>query len=386
MTTFADIKYESARVTFPSLGVWQADIHFVGLNAPAVGTEGVLVLGEQEFVGTVINLQIVSAAMVKLKIVGGKGNFDKLIEAKHFKDKTVSEIITSMLGNLETVSSFPSKIESTILKHAQLFNNIPIGHQLTNLSITQGFNWYLNNDGQVAFEERDNNRVIQLPENSKILDKDYAGNIKLQVLDLVNFPLPGGTYNNKTIEEVRVCAEKVETIVYLNRTNNKTNLKEIINSNFKHQINKLYECKIIGQNSDGPGGVVGGTLNIEPVDPTIRGGGLSKVPIVVPQGLLLQVMSDNICYMRYSDEGRWEPKVVGFQNLNSDDASNLIWIVGSNSGAQFVALSNIVNANFEALETWLAGHVHNTGVGISSNPVVAPPVPDDVASSVLKTN
>lgn len=94
---------------------------------------------------------------------------------------------------------------------------------------------------------------------------------------------------------------------------------------------------------------------------------LEQVPVLIP-GAWAAGDSVLLVFSEEDFSGWFETGVVAeapSKRRNGYYAVAIPFIAREGQSSEFVALSNLVNARFERLETWVDAHVHPTGVGPS---------------------
>jgi hypothetical protein len=392
----------SANIKLQETGKWQADLEIdLALEAededafPANDAGRVAVLVEHhgaEFVGTVETGDR-RGERFQCRIVGGAGGLTTELPARSYLSQqgvTLGQLIGDVLKEAgETLSSTVTDAVKNRTLPRWTRAEGPAERALEALVKKTGQNWRILRDGTIwvgtdTFPEADIDAID--------IDSDPSdGAIELAAGEEDDDPGPllldpCSTYNGLKILEVQheLSGSKFRTIA---RTTTLKRAVERLLQGKQQEIDysRVYGAKVVSQNEDG-------TLELEPDTDLVKGGGLSKVPILLGVPGSVQVPSGARCTVLWESGDPTKPRALLF----STAALSLLMIGG---GAQFVALANLCDSRFDAIEskinsmvTAINSHIH-TGVttgGGSSGPPAAPQGSlspgNSVAASKLKTD
>jgi hypothetical protein len=327
------------------------------------------------------------------RVVGGAGGLETKLSAKSYLSQvgiTLGQLIGDVLKDAgETLSA--TVTDATKNRKLPRWTRAEGTAERALAALTKATeqNWRVLPDGTVwvgvdTFPEADIDAVVidTNPTNGTLElaageEDDSPGPLLLE---------PGTTYNGSRILEVRHELGAAKFRTFARASTLKRVLDRILEGKQQEiDYSRVYGAEVVGQNEDG-------TLELRPDTDLVKGGGLSKVPVLLGVPGSVQVPAGARCTVLWEGGDPTKPRALLF----STTALSLLMIGG---GAQFVALANLCDARFDAIEskinsmvTGINSHVH-TGVttgGGSSGPPAAPQGSispgNSVAASKLKTD
>jgi hypothetical protein len=290
-------------------------------NDPVEGTKSQLIVDKISWVGTVVNSTVIGPGQYKVRIVAGNGEMTGLTSAENLTDTNGRNVINKLIGSTETIGNVLTTVSAYKLKQWEILNNVPRGLQLSRLI------------------ERFSNHVWRFSNAGALIITDDSATSLTKLLD------------------------------------------ELTSRQHRDSMQRCYPARVEAQNSDGFGetGKVGGSLKLLPDDPRIRGKGMDKVPIRGIPGALYRIPAGARCFIQFDVDDPSKPFVSGFETTDfsvfTDAGPNEYTVTfGHASNADFVALSTIVNANFQTIKDYLTNAI------VLATPV-GPTTPGDPAAS-----
>lgn len=291
----------SATVEMPYVGVWHvSSLEASGSTAPEVGSVQTLSINGVQFSCAVTRATAI-AGRVKMRLAGGKGRLVREIAARHWSMPTVGAIIRAILAECgETLAPVASTaatavngatIDPTILsvKLPQWKTNaIQASRAMQRVCDHQGLIWRVLRDGTVwigteAYPEQTVKHTL--------IDEDWASGAIDFAPDAPDLK-PGVTFRGQQIRYVVHTLTRSEACL-----ETPSGLLDRFLSGIRQEIqfSRSYPAEVIAQNADG-------TLQLRPIDTTIKGGGLNNVPIRtglpgfevrVPKGAIVSLEFNN---------------------------------------------------------------------------------------------
>lgn len=387
MLKLKDTTVAELSAAFPRRGAWSAYADLPERITLSVGERTQLQVDSLSLSCTVVSVDTAVVGHTKAHVVGGAGGMSKTISAKNYGNgPSLRTVLVDMLVQQGEVLSADSDklVLLARLRTWQAFADVPLGEQVSRLLESQGASWRFSDDGSVVVVVDRFNSQLQLPTDASVSESSAAGSVTYSVPSIDKVPRPGTTFGEVMINEVVINADPRTTLVTLHQQQLSDFFSYLKRSDAR--LSALYPGSVVKQNDDG-------TLDVNPDDVRIKGAGLQRLDAKfgVP-GVTVAVSPGERVYVAYDANDANRPFVAGFEGERSRD---FLITLGKANEAQFVALANIVNANFEALKTYLDNlktgydaHTHPTGVGPSGPPAAPAPTPeasDDVACTRLKT-
>jgi hypothetical protein len=368
-------------VDFYRNGCWVADCLFA--NDPVEGTKSQLIVDKISWVGTVVNSTVIGPGQYKVRIVAGNGEMTGITSAENLTDTNGRNVINKLIGSTETIGNVLTTVSAYKLKQWEILNNVPRGLQLSRL-IERFSNhvWRFSNAGALIITDDSATGNTTLPTNAVLKDSQFNGSKVYSVSTLDKMTEPGSTTaDGWKIEQVNLSADHKTVKLTLFKTSLTKLLDELTSRQHRDSMQRCYPARVEAQNSDGFGetGKVGGSLKLLPDDPRIRGKGMDKVPIRGIPGALYRIPAGARCFIQFDVDDPSKPFVSGFETTDfsvfTDAGPNEYTVTfGHASNADFVALSTIVNANFQTIKDYLTNAI------VLATPV-GPTTPGDPAAS-----
>lgn len=368
-------------------GLWSADCSFA--TDPKVGTKGTLKIDDFSCVGTVVNSTLIGPGNFKVRIVCGNGAMSEATTAQNLTETSAINVINKLINSTETIGNIPSLVSSYKLKQWEILNGVPRGKQVSRLlSQFENHVWRINSEGSFIITDDSATGNTVMPSKAVLMDSIGDGSKIYRVSNLDKMPEVGSvTSDGYVIEQINLSADNKGITLTIMKESLAKAFDVLTSRPHRDSLQRCYPCRVDGQNSDGEQGTLGGTLKVFPDDPRIQGRGLDKVPIRGIPGALYTIPRGARCFIQFDVDDPSKPFVSGFETNNfssfsgAGDSEYFISF-GNPSSSQFLALANLVNARFEALESKVDdhinlynGHIHVTTatIGATATPGVLSP-------------
>jgi hypothetical protein len=373
----------SCEIKMPRIGAWEATFE-VDLSAENteeafaaddLGRVGVtLEHAGASFVGTVLRSGVQGDKLTG-KLVGGRGGLTKELSSKNYQTPLGVKVDT-LLGDIlrESGEVLSETVEQAVRdRKLQRWSRASgtAKEALTRLATALDLSWRVLRDGTVwlgtdayptiapdhiVVDEDDNRSGTQALAS---LSEDASGPLTID---------PGVTFNGRKVQQVihRLDRRRFRTEV-AERTARDALKAASAGAQTEIDYSREYFAKVTAMNPDG-------TVQVVPDDPKIAGSGLDAVRIWLGVPGTVTVPSGARCVLKFAGGNPQDPFVSAF-------GSGALTELRLGGGAQFVALANLCDSRFNAIEskinsmvTAINSHIH-TGVttgGGSSGPPAAP--------------
>lgn len=370
----------SSVVSLPLFGVWVADLAVDQLDAldfkPGASVTCETDDGSLELEGTVLPDR--GGAFIDtthVRIVGGKAGLAKVATPKFFRSPQalLRDVFNALLGDAgESLSATVSAALLASNLDAWTITRMPVSQALNVVlaRVAPDAGWRILPDGTWWAGTETWTKVR--PELEVLRHDPADGSFELGVDRPIIVPGQDveGVGKVARVEHTLSRGGKVRSKVWIAGAREERGIKEeiaelVADALPEVDLMSLYEAKVVTQSADLS------TVDLRPVDSRIPG--LTKVPLHNPPGYKAQISSGGLVRVGWAGGDPSKPFAFTYTG-----GVQLITIGGDGS-AQFAALSNKVNANFDAI--WA---VLNGVFGAASPPLVtpAPASPDPVYTAV----
>lgn len=239
--------------------------------------------------------------------------------------------------------------------------------------------WRFDRDGNMVYVKDKNINVVAAMPSVCFLYQSNTNWLRYQAFDLDGIPDPGSYIDDPTInkrwriEEVIIEANYREVIITLKKQSSSSIIKQATINKAEDSFAKNYSAIISSQNSDG-------TINLNPDDDLIKGGGLKNIPVRAPFGFKCHVQAGVRAIVQYENNDPSRPYIVGFYEMTDVQHgmnSAVYATVGNTSNAQFLAQAP--KTNDEIARIW--DFLENTIVLVSP---VGPTQPGSTAATAAR--
>jgi hypothetical protein len=358
------------RLTLPRVGVWTGEATHDG--TAALSGRVTLDLDGATFVGTV-SVSKVEAGKVITRFVGGAGGLTRELDARAYAGTTLSAPLADILR--ETAESLSGAVSSADLAVAvPTWQRVrgPASGGVAAIADKAGLSWRVMRDGTVWLGRETwpetTAKPVELDANWSDGSASFSDGIALE---------PGTTYAGNRIEQVVHSYARSKVITEAS-TESPSGLLNGLLDVVRRELDfaKAWRCVVISQHSDG-------TLELLPDSPRIRGRGIDKVRISPGlAGAKIQVPAGAACFVAFDGGDPSKPFVLGWES----ETGMTLTTIGDAGSAQFVALANLCDSNFSAINNWMATTTFPTGVGPSGTTIVPAPTMQAVACTKLKAS
>lgn len=350
----------------------------------SAGERTTLILGEDRYEVTVSRADSLGPGTQKVRFVSGNGGMSKpLPQANNFVDTAGRDIIQYLLDQAgESLASAPPLLLTSSPRNYQLLSGIPIGVQLAKYAMRESAVWRVGLDGRVLITQDTDTTPVRLSEHT-LSSTLFDGSLSVYMHELSSYPRPGQWIDeygeNYRVEQIDVEADQ-NTLSF---TFYKSSLADTFNAQYARVgYESNYPCTIVSQNSDGPfGDDIGGTLEVMPDDPRIRGLGLDRIPIRCLPNMNVRVPAGVKATIQFDHSDASRPYITGF---HVDSSPNSVLYVIGDASAEFVARADKVLSELEDIKDAFDKHTHPIPDGATSTPTTPLPSPSSVACSTLK--
>lgn len=295
--------------------------------------------------------------LIEARIVGGAGGLSFAPKnPRNMVKPTGLDIIKSFADDGgERVGYIVEDLSKREFANFQTFASLPIGWQLGHFLSQYGYHYYLDESGQITVQHKDNSQSVQLPEDATLVKSTPDGSKVYSYSSLDSLPRVGDSLDGQTVKLITITANNTSLFLCFSFKDQQNLIKD---SAIASVFNASYSATVVGQNNDGPEGTLGGTLQLIPDDPMLRGGGMDKVPMRLLQGYAVRVPEGSRVTIRFDQKNGNKPFVDSFiqpgdySQLPTSSANNL-HCFGDPAKADFVALAELVMSNFGKIETML---------------------------------
>lgn len=348
----------TATITLSRRGAWTADIETVNAPAVAAGDHVTLVLGSQAFVGTVHRAVAFEGRGHDVRIVGGLGGLSTLLTPAQFYRPTVRNVLDAALAAGETLSSASDL--TALAKPLDFWerSSRTLGQELDAIANVTGLEWRVLSDGSVWMG-------TSLWAQSALTTyevMDHVADAGKMVIAADNpVVLPGETLEGLRVSIVvhRITEDETRTEIYQDSTVDRSLglLDSLIRRSQPTDLHAFYPYQVISQNADG-------TFELKAIDPRMPS--LSHVRYEPATPGTLYSIGSGVCMVGFEGGRETAPYVaawkLGTPTTVSLPVSSTLHL-GAVSGADYVALSGLVQSNLNALKAAIAAAVVVTGDG-----------------------
>lgn len=326
----------------PLRGAWVADcLHVSPGDVPAAGAAAVITLGSQTFVGTVVRVSQLEDLGWDCQIVGGAGRLSTLLPVRQYVGPAAQLVLAEALsdaGESPTTSVVTATLPSWRRPQRTLGQELDAICDALSLALGNEQHWRIEADGvvQVGAETWVSST---LTDYDPMEDDASEGRITIGSEDPI--VLPGETLRGMQIALVvhRVEPDSTRTDLY------DTDPSDSMRALFEPvDLLACYEYQVLTQNADA-------TLELRTTDSRLPD--LSKVAWApgLP-GARSTVTNTARCLVTFERGDAQRPRVIawtaGTPTTLALPVSSLLHL-GATTGADFVALSTLVNGYLQAL-------------------------------------
>jgi hypothetical protein len=295
--------------------------------------------------------------------MGGSAELDLTPKAKQLIDTNGKNILNSLIFDTkEKYETISNDISNYTLPYYQIVESASRGAQVSRFLERFNFKWRVNSSGNIEIIE--NTGELETPTQVSLIDCLADGSLILKTNKLDKEPKPG-IYNNEQFNEIIIDVDANSLILTLYKTSFKEVFDDFIWRKTKQTVQQSFIALVDSQNADG-------TLKLVPQNKQVKGGGLTNVPIGYGGANFSQtnIPQNTKVIVQYSES---DPSKNYVSAIFFDDIDDSISIYGNPSSAQFVALSNLVDARIQRLVDFINNElVLSTGVGPTSPGAVTP--------------
>lgn len=367
-------------ITIPRQGAMYATLLLDNPDNPrspqfAAGQTLLLKVDAIQYSVTVISASPASFGDTSYNVVGGKGHMFDDATPRNVVGSTRSVVIKTIMADAPAEVIGTSDLPFGQVKNWQTIQGASVGAQLQNFVAEFGAVWRTRRTGQIDVK-LDTYAAATLPvQNQRVNADDHSVSYAVQLFDVV--PEPGTTVDGIRVEEVEIEFNDLSSQLTLRSATLASALATALGGSLaRTMFSQTWPATITRQ--------TGQKVAIKPDDARIKGKGLDNVPFNYGLPLITATNCEG-CRVRFGyDAGNpGRPRIVAFEA--STGSGTCLITIGDVGNAQYVALSNIVNQNFEDLKTAYDAHFHPTPNGPSSPPTQPAPTPADTACTRLKS-
>lgn len=395
--TLNNIPLTSVQLTLPFNGVWVGDISLSTDDKISLGKGYKLNIDNVSLSCSIISL-VNNNGLIEARIVGGAGGLSFAPKVpRNMVNPTGLDIIKSFAddGN-ERIGDIADDLSKREFANFQTFASLPIGWQLGHFLSQYGYHYYLNESGEITVQHIDNTKSVQLPDDATLIKSTPDGSKVYSYSSLDSLPRVGDYLDEQAVKLLTITANNTSLFLCFSFTEQQNLIKD---SAIASVFNSSYSATVVGQNNDGPEGTLGGTLQLIPDDPMLRGGGMDKVPMRLLQGYAVRVPEGSRVTVRFDQKNGNKPFVDSFiqpgdySQLPVSSANNL-HCFGDPAKADFVALAELVMSNLSDIESMLSDistqynqHTHaNNGGSAPTQTITKSYKKKEVKSNQLKSS
>lgn len=259
----------------PRIGVWNATVD-VDSDAPIAGRVTLTIDGVS-WVGTVVKGDW-HAGRVSAQIVGGAGKLAKVLDVKHYRGGTLGSVVNDLMR--ETGETLSATTDSQVRSHSVSRWTRPIGKAsvtLKQVSDEMKLVWRVLRDGTVWLgndtwteAKAVHDEIDRTPGRDALLIAPEAPHIK-----------PGDTFDGRRVARVVTSIQEgagLRQELQFESANGGNRVAEDIaaiidqQTGTKIDFSRMYPARVVAQSADS-------SLELIPDSPTLRGNGLSGVPL-----------------------------------------------------------------------------------------------------------
>jgi hypothetical protein len=343
----------AATISLPRRGAWTADVETQGVPTVAAGAAVALVFGSQTFLGTVHRVTTLEARGCNVRIVGGHGGLSTLLQPAQFFQPTARNVLDAAL--LAAGESLSSASDTATLSAQLNFwerSARTLGQELDALARATRLEWRVLADGAI-FVGLSTWAAARLTEYQVMDHIADVGKMVIAADDPV--VLPGQTFEGIRVSLVvhTVTADGTRTEIYQNDSVDRSLglLDSLIRRSQPTDLYAFYPYQVIGQNADG-------TFELRAIDSRMPS--LSRVRYAPATPGEQYTSSNGVCVVGFEGGAETAPYIaawkLGTPTTVALPVSSLLHL-GAVSGADFVALSGLVEAQLTALKSAISATV-----------------------------
>lgn len=387
------IPVSEVSLDFPRIGVWAGDALVSSDHSFSLFDEVQLKVDEIIYQGTIIAISN-DEGLQKIRIVGGKGGLSFPPKySRNMKDIKGKDIIDGFIKDAsENLGYIAPEIANYENPNFQTFNSIPIGVQLSHFLRRFNDSFFRiapNGSVQIGFESENNVKINE--QNMTKIQSAGDGSICYSFNLWDREIHPGMIIDGFRIERMTVNVSNQGLAVWFFRSDPYRNphIDEL-----KHVLSASYPATIVTQNADGVDGKLGGTLQVIPDDPLIRGGGMDKLRIRGLPGVYIRVPDGQRCSVSFDAQDAGRPYISGFlgepePGKLDQTTDNFCLVLGNPSNADFVSLDELVQNNLSEIKSAIASLVWDFNAHVhGKHPTTGemlPPIPSEASYSPSPT-
>lgn len=353
-----------ATIRIPLVGAWVADVEHMTEPEVGVGDAVSLVFGGQTFVGTVHRVQSGFGSGYDARIVGGSGGLSTVLDPEQYMSPTVGQVLRDAVSDAgETLSGTISADTLATPLRAWARRSQTLGEALDSLSGLLGLRWRVLLDGTIWLGS-DPGTAAALTDY-EMISEDAGGCVIIAAEEPTI--LPGEAFVDSffglsfTVGEVRHVVDELKVRTELLSTEaigrGASMLDALIRRAAPRDLYACYEYEVISQTGD--------LLELRSQDARLPG--LSKVPYrPATPGMSYTVPAGARCLVGFRDGSPQQPYIAswvsGTPSTVSMPVSSLIHL-GATTGADFVALAALVEAELSTLKAAINGAAVVAGDG-----------------------
>lgn len=367
----ADLK--RATIVIPRNGAWTADLEHINDPTVAAGDAVSLIFGSQTFVGTVVRLQSNQAPGFDTRIVGGADGLSTLLDPAQFRSPTARNVIdAAMMAGGETLSATS---DTAAMLAPLAFWERPqrtLGQELDAITAALALEWRVLLDGTVWIGSPAWTASSLESSDYEVLELNADRGLLFIAAEDPTV-LPGQTLEGIRVGQVihRIEPQSTRTEIYADHGMDRSIgvLDALIRRSAPRDLFAHYEYRVISQ--------TGATLELRSLDSRMPD--LSGVPYrPATPGEEYTVAAGARCLVGFVGGSEQAPYIAawtaGTPVSVAFPVSSLLHL-GAVTGADFVALSTLVNTRIAALEAafnvlvaTFTAHVHpgvTVGAGVT---------------------
>lgn len=349
--TINGIPFTQLRLSSPQSGPWVATCRFPIVTAmgttkaPTAGSTATIVVDKQSFTGTFESVDLRDAGEAVTRIVGGKGGATRTLSARSWSDgpqaRLVAQALLSSTGEALATSLSDRPTLQAFLRSFVALGGTTLSQAMAQLCRSLSCFWRFDPATGQAFLTRDASvGAVKLPTKAVLEDAHPGARATYQVPALDVMPALGSTDPNAgdaVVREVEVVCEGTDLLVTLRYVQQGS----LVPDASRADALRHYVASVVSQGSDG-------SIEAQPDDPRFAGSSLKSLPVRLGAGVKWQVNPGERCTVAFEDGDLSRPYVAGLDSASSGLQSATF---GDPSTAQFVALSNVVDSNFDNVKT-----------------------------------
>jgi hypothetical protein len=349
----------SATITLCRRGAWTADIETASTQTLITGSRATLVFGSQTFVGTVHRFTSFGGRGVDVRIIGGNGGISTLLMPAQFYQPTARNVLGAALASAGETLSSASDL-ATLAKPLDFWerSSRTLGRELDAIADVTGLVWRVFPNGSVWLGS---DQWLESGLSTYEVMEHIADAGKMVIAADDPTVLPGQTFEGLRVSMVvhRITEDATRTEIYQESSVDRSMglLYSLIRRSQPTDLHAFYPYQVIAQNADG-------TFELKALDPRMPS--LSHVRYEPATPGTLYSIGSGVCMVGFEGGRETAPFIaawkLGTPTTVSLPVSSTLHL-GAVSGADYVALSGLVESNLNALKAAIAAAVVVTGDG-----------------------